>query len=190
MTGEGFLSVSHMSLSRSPRLFRFFATTSSCTSSQLSTTPSPPRRKGRIPPSDPTTQSLLPPEKQRALIRLYHLCEDVITPETLEQRILDAFANPRSFAEDTSQSSLDNVLKRQRNATKMSLWNMDMEPPVAASEEGMKQSTWSSAMSRREILVVDALCGTETIKRTSPGYGTLMDSRRKKVKDELRDGVC
>jgi len=166
-------------------------------SSQISTTPSPPRRKGRIPPPDPTTQSLLPPEKQRALIHLYHLSEDVITPETLEQHIFDAFANPRSFAEDISQSSLDNALKQQRATMRMSLWNTD--PPVSAPEEGtgtgtgtgMGQVMWSSVMSQREIHVVDALCGTETIRRTLPGYGTLMDARRKKAKeDELGHGAC
>lgn len=184
-----------MSLSRSLslRLFRSFSTTSSCMSSQISTTPSPPRRKGRIPPPDPTTQSLLPPEKQRALIRLYHLSENVITPETLEQHILDAFANPRSFSEDISQSSLDNALKQQRATMRMSLWNTN--PPVSVPEEGTGtgtgQSTWSSVMSQREVHVVDALCGTETIRRTLPGYGTLMDARRKKAKeDESGHGAC
>ena len=182
-----------MSLSRSLslRLFRSFSTTSSCMSSQISTTPSPPRRKGRIPPPGPTTQSLLPPEKQRALIRLYHLSENVITPETLEQHILDAFANPRSFSEDISQSSLDNALKQQRATMRMSLWNTN--PPVSVPEEGTGtgQSTWSSVMSQREVHVVDALCGTETIRRTLPGYGTLMDARRKKAKeDESGHGAC
>jgi len=46
-------------------------------------------------------------------------------------------------------------------------------------------------MSQREIHVVDALCGTETIRRTLPGYGTLMDARRKKAKeDESGHGAC
>jgi len=156
------------------RLLRSFATTSPCRNSQLPTTPSLPRRKGRIPPPDPTTQSLLPPEKQRALISLYHLSEKLITPENLDKRIVDAFQHPRSIPEDISQSLLDSTLKQQRAATKMSIWNMD--PAVSSTQTG--DLMWSSNMSGREAQIVDALCGTETIGRTLPGYGTLMEARR------------
>jgi len=104
----------------------------------------------------------------------------LITPENLDQRIFQAFKNPRSIPDDVSNSLLDGTLRQQRTAMKMSLWNMD--PPVSTGDT--RYSTWSSVTSEREVQVVDALCGTETLGRTLPGYGTLMEARRKRAKHD------
>ncbi|KAL9712490.1 hypothetical protein Ac2012v2_003728 [Leucoagaricus gongylophorus] len=185
VTSERFLTRPAMSLSRSLSLClsRSFVTTSSCRSSQISAGPSPPRRKGRTPRLDPKTQSLLSPEKLRALVSLYHQSEDCITMENLETCIDDAFSNPRTISNDISQLSLDSMLKQQRAALKISLWNTD--PPVSSLGS---RSSWSSAISMREAQIVDALCGTETLNRTLPGYGTLMEARKQKY-EKLDNGV-
>jgi len=66
---------------------------------------------------------------------------------------------------------------------KISLWNTD--PPVSSLGS---RSSWSSAISMREAQIVDALCGTETLNRTLPGYGTLMEARKQKY-EKLDNGV-
>ncbi|KAF5363847.1 hypothetical protein D9756_000845 [Leucocoprinus leucothites] len=174
------MTLSSASRSLPLRLSRSFTTSPSCRNSQIPAEPQPPRRKGRIPRVNPKTQSLLPPEKMRALISLYHQSDEIITMENLNDHIDAAFQKPRQVLNSISQYGLDQLVKDQRSAPRMAPWNQD-----TVSQPGLQTpgTSWSSVMSSRERQIVDALCGVETHRKsgnTLPGYGTLMESMKRK----------
>lgn len=175
------MSLSRVSRSLPRRLSRSFTTTSTCRNSDEIPEPSPPRRKGRTPRVNPKTQSLLPPQKLRALVSLYHQSDDFITLENLEQRIDAAFMPSASgrYADGIGQSAFDELLKTRRTAQRMAPWNL--EAVASSSSSG----GWSTSVSSRERQIIDALCGVDTPRtgvdsKTLPGYGTLMEARKQR----------
>jgi hypothetical protein len=142
---------------------------------------------GKNPP-----HSSLPPPKMRALISLYHQAETFITPETLSERIDEAFI-PRNlhsaFRTPVTMRDLENVLTDRRNAPRISEW--DQEGVVLGQNAGYEMGDWSSVRAVREQKVIEALYGVDTTNdRFLPGLDVLEESAaqvQRGIREELEE---
>ncbi|KZW03960.1 hypothetical protein EXIGLDRAFT_758271 [Exidia glandulosa HHB12029] len=104
----------------------------------------------------PLPQYVLPREKMRALVELYHNAEDFITYENLDKRIDEAFTGAKSFAiEDSYQHLIRQLESREQ-----------MPDFVRVSTSGARKAglgtSWSNSISTPERVerVRAALWGT------------------------------
>jgi hypothetical protein len=87
-------------------------------------------------------------------------------------------------ANSIGHNAFDQLMKDRRAAPRMAPWNLE-----AVAPSNSKGTSWSATLSSREKQIVDALCGVETSPlaggavRTLPGYGTLMEARKRRQQE-------
>jgi hypothetical protein len=124
----------------------------------------------------------------RALISLYHQAESFITPETLSERIDDAFVHysRHPIQAPVSVRELESALTDRRNAPRISQWDQDVVGPGGYDTGG-----WSSIRAAREQKVIEALYGVNfTNDRVLPGLEALEESTEQvqsSIREELEE---
>jgi hypothetical protein len=119
--------------------------------------------------------------KMRALISLYHQSDAFVTPETLSQRIDDAFVHNRrpgiSHPPGESLRDFAQALSDLRKKPKLRDWNR--EGTVSRATRATEvNSVWSSFKAGREWKVIEALYGVDVTpsREVLPGLEVLEES--------------
>ncbi|KAG7449125.1 uncharacterized protein BT62DRAFT_929115 [Guyanagaster necrorhizus] len=114
---------------------------------------------------------MLPPQKLRALISVYHGTESFVTPENLSERIDDAFTRSAGGTALNSFKKYDNLRKLRLAQREMAkLWEWDRQI-----------SFGNPAMEEREARIIEALYGVDTsdpLYCRYPGLDLLQDADR------------
>jgi hypothetical protein len=127
----------------------------------------------------------LPPAKLRALISLYHQADTFITPETLSDRINEAFVSDEKLT-GIARTAGDNLkdiatlLTDIREKPKFTEWDRTAMPALEV------MSTWSSSFDGgREWKVIEALYGVNI----SPSHKVLLglDTLEESAESEHQD---
>ncbi|KAJ6599298.1 hypothetical protein DFH09DRAFT_1130685 [Mycena vulgaris] len=134
----------------------------------------------RAPNSTPSLT--LSPEKMRALIAMYHQTETFVTRGNLEDKINEAFTGkPGEVATDRATLTLEELKGQQRqreNVPTVTEWSEQQSFAPTTQNSTNDYSLWSSKNQVRDLKVIEALYGVETLgaaDRALPGLETLDD---------------
>lgn len=159
-----------------PRLYSTPESSSSAAHSQRQTTSTP--QQPTAPDTSKRAASTLTAPKLRALVSLYHKTADYITPETLNSRIIYAFANPRlpgslgsALRTQVDYPQLQDAVYSRRKLPRMVEANeaakIEVEDVFQNTGDGIstpgsaKPDFWSGKRTTREQRVVNALYGVK-----------------------------
>lgn len=133
--------------------------------------------------------------KMRALVALFHEAEKFITPETLSQKIDDAFLGTSDVAFVAMEFSKDSTLQsmadlkrireeRRKNPKIAAVWE-DNDTLYNRGRMPFLLENWSAVTARREEEVIEALYGSHS--RTKPGWENLKESVEALERDMVED---
>ncbi|KAG6890947.1 hypothetical protein C0995_000904 [Termitomyces sp. Mi166 len=151
------------------------------------------KKAGIKSPYTPAPQRMLPDEKLRALVSLYHQADNFITLDNLSERIDEAFINRSRLVPLTDFSSSVKYLKgrlaKQRKEARVTEW--DNVPPKSGPETSFDDSKWSTVKMERELKVKQALYGLSD-QGNLPGIEILKGSAANgvnlsKLESDIRD---
>ncbi|KAJ7774312.1 hypothetical protein DFH07DRAFT_800973 [Mycena maculata] len=126
------------------------------------------------------------PEKMRALIAMYHQAETFVTRDNLKAKIDEAFTRQdRTVATEHRSLTLGDfefAVRRRERAPTVTEWNAIEKELNRDIPEGGTMSIWSNPGAPRDLKMIEALYGVETLGSTQgkrvamPGWDVLNDN--------------